>query len=270
MQELQDMLHNVNPFVPLYQQAYQVMSSKPPEEQHNLSLCLHLSNGADGHRYNLPTANEIAAVVPGNGEEKVSSDCDIVLRLKGGFLQRISQMSPLYDPLHYVLLFSHGEQGWHDKLPLNLGANRQAHTKRGTISQICYYAYWIHQCRIEPSTILQGGRLFQQWLVDAWASAEQSKLNWIHNNKTTLRSDVYSGLCDEVANADHRDLNDVGQRVILPSSHTGSPCHMFQLFQDSMAICHTYYKPDLFITMTCNPNWPEITSALLPGQKPED
>jgi Helitron helicase-like domain at N-terminus len=37
-----------------------------------------------------------------------------------------------------------------------------------------------------------------------------------------------------------------------------------------MAICRTYHKPDLFITMTCNPNWPEITSALLPGQKPED
>jgi len=27
-------------------------------------------------------------------------------------------------------------------------------------------------------------------------------------------------------------------------------------------------KPDLFITMTCNPNWDEIQQNLLPGQKP--
>jgi hypothetical protein len=69
MQELQDTLHNVNPFVPLYQQAYQVMASKPPEEHHNLWLHLHMSASADGCHYNLPTANEIAAVVPGTGEE---------------------------------------------------------------------------------------------------------------------------------------------------------------------------------------------------------
>jgi len=122
----------------------------------------------------------------------------------------------------------------------------------------------------EPSTILQEGHLFQQWIVDGWASIEQSKLNWIHWNQKTLHSDVYSDLCDAIANADHTNLNEVGQHTILPSSHIGSPCHMFQLFQDSMAICRTYHKPDLFITMTCNPNWPEIASVLLSGQKAEN
>ena len=29
-----------------------------------------------------------------------------------------------------------------------------------------------------------------------------------------------------------------------------------------MAICHEYHKPDLFITMTCNPHWKEITTQL--------
>jgi hypothetical protein len=270
MGELQDMLHNVNPFVPIYQQAYQVMSSKPPEEHHNLAVRLHMSDSADGRRYNLPTANEIAAVVPGNGEEDVSSHRDIILRLIGGSLKRVSQLSPVYDALHYVLLFPRGEHGWHDELPLHPGANGQTRTKNGNISQTCYYAYRLHQRRNEPSTILQGGRLFQQWIVDGWASTEQSKLNWIRNNQKSLRADVYQGLRDAVANSDHANLNEIGKRMILPSSHTGSPRHMFQLFQDSMAICRTHHKPDLFITMTCNPNWPEITSALLPGQKPED
>lgn len=34
---------------------------------------------------------------------------------------------------------------------------------------------------------------------------------------------------------------------------------MFNNFQDAMAICRRYGYPDLFITITCNPQWPEIT-----------
>lgn len=40
--------------------------------------------------------------------------------------------------------------------------------------------------------------------------------------------------------------------------------------QDAIAIVRAYGKPDLFITFTCNPNWPEITAELLPGQGPND
>jgi len=47
---------------------------------------------------------------------------------------------------------------------------------------------------------------------------------------------------------------------------------MIQNYQDAMAICREYGNPDLFVTFTCNPKWPEITRALskIPGQKPED
>jgi hypothetical protein len=37
-----------------------------------------------------------------------------------------------------------------------------------------------------------------------------------------------------------------------------------------MAIVRACGKPDLFITMTCNPKWPELTEALLPGQTAQD
>jgi len=45
---------------------------------------------------------------------------------------------------------------------------------------------------------------------------------------------------------------------------------MWQLYQDAMAIVRSCGKPDLFITMTCNPNWPEITAKLLLGQTARD
>ena len=41
-------------------------------------------------------------------------------------------------------------------------------------------------------------------------------------------------------------------------------------YMDAMALVRTYGKPDLFITMTCNPKWPEIVDNLLPGQSAED
>jgi hypothetical protein len=42
---------------------------------------------------------------------------------------------------------------------------------------------------------------------------------------------------------------------------------MKQNYQDAMAIVAHEGTPSLFITMTCNPEWPEIQSELLPGQK---
>ena len=34
---------------------------------------------------------------------------------------------------------------------------------------------------------------------------------------------------------------------------------MKQNYMDAMALCRWYGCPDLFITITCNPNWPEIS-----------
>ena len=45
---------------------------------------------------------------------------------------------------------------------------------------------------------------------------------------------------------------------------------MRQLYQDAMAIVRKKGKPDLFITMTANPKWPEIIADLLEDQKPAD
>ncbi|GJY98236.1 DNA helicase PIF1, ATP-dependent [Tanacetum coccineum] len=53
---------------------------------------------------------------------------------------------------------------------------------------------------------------------------------------------------------------------------TGSPRYMMQNYQDAMALCRTYGNPDLFITFTSNPKWPEISEMLayFPGLKLHD
>jgi hypothetical protein len=45
---------------------------------------------------------------------------------------------------------------------------------------------------------------------------------------------------------------------------------MHQLYLDAMAIVCNKGHPDLFITFTCNPNWPEIQNALPPGCTTQD
>jgi hypothetical protein len=64
--------------------------------------------------------------------------------------------------------------------------------------------------------------------------------------------------------------NDIGQKMILPSSFQGGECAMGQLYQDAMARVHKFGKPDLFVTFTCNPKWKEITYAFLLGQTAKD
>ena len=49
---------------------------------------------------------------------------------------------------------------------------------------------------------------------------------------------------------DAADLQELGQRIILPSSYVGGPRHMTQRFQDAMAIARYFRKVDIFLTMT--------------------
>ncbi|KAM3016834.1 hypothetical protein FF2_000799 [Malus domestica] len=48
------------------------------------------------------------------------------------------------------------------------------------------------------------------------------------------------------------------------------PHDMHQRYQDAMALVQKYEKSDIFLTMTCNPSWDEITSELFPCQTPQD
>lgn len=90
----------------------------------------------------------------------------------------------------------------------------------------------------------------------------------MQQQQESLRMDVLQGLTDAVA--DGTPLGNVGKVTFLPSSFTGGPRFMGQLYHDAMAIIRSHTKPDLFITMTCNPRWPEITENLASTQTAQD
>ena len=66
-----------------------------------------------------------------------------------------------------------------------------------------------------------------------------------------------------------QELKSTG-KTILSASTIGSTRYKMKELADAWALCDVYGKPDLYITMTCNPNWPEIKDFLLPGQNAQD
>ena len=139
------------------------------------------------------------------------------------------------------------------------------------ITQRAFYSYRLFQRSNEGFKILHhAGRLFQEYIVDAYAQTEQNRLRF-HSTKQQqdkIRVELYDGLADAVA--DGTPLQNIGKSTILPSSFAGGPRYMQQLYHDAMAIVRSHTKPDLFITMTCNPRWSEITENLAPGQTAQD
>ncbi|CAN0922376.1 ATP-dependent DNA helicase PIF1 [Linum grandiflorum] len=134
--------------------------------------------------YELPSGTELAGLIPGDFAP-TQDDRDIIVNNKTTGLCRITSLNPLFDSLHFPMLFPYGNDGYHNRIRYN-----PAHR--------------------DPK----------------------------------------------------RDLDSRNHgRVINPSSFTGGVRYMQQLYQDGMAICRYYKNPDLFITFTCNAQWPEIIHA---------
>lgn len=257
--ELGQVLTDCNPFIHIYQTARERLADQLPGQFRlllNPQVRLVMETGADRRRENLPTSDELAVILP--DEFAGGSRRDIVLAVRDPArnaprLTRIDVTHAAYMPLHYVLLFPHGDLGWHYELRLREG---QQARQRVRLEQRVYYRFRLHirngAYRYEYPALFYGGRLFQQYIVDAFAACETTALNWLREHQKNIRADVYSGLTDTLIREDI-NAGDIGRRVILPATFTGSDRYMQQLFQDSMAIVRYFGKPTFFITFTANP-----------------
>ena len=249
---IQTELHEFNNYIRELKTAYQFASENGME---NFSITIMENKRPAGEhvrRYNAPETKEIGILMPGDpvGER------DIVLRQRDNVLKRISEFHPAYDALQYPLLFPRGTHGWNLGLKLNM---------KLTILQ--FYSF---QIITRPGNyILLARKLFQQFLVDIFAKIETERLLYIRREQKRLRVDSYGALRDAFHTGDG-DPQNVGQRIVLPSSFVGGPRYMFERQQDAMCYVRKYGRADLFVTMTTNPNWVEIQRNLSPNQKAHD
>nr|XP_009804789.1 PREDICTED: uncharacterized protein LOC104249954 [Nicotiana sylvestris] len=264
VQDLKQMLdeHNV------LTKSFRMVRGKFHEETHsNFRLRLIGKRNYDGRRYNLPSISEVAALVVGDFDVS-RCDRDIIVETQSGHLQRINELNAAYLGLQYPLLFPFGEDGSREDIPLN--ENDETTGGRHFVSMREYFTYKIQEKKGEVPTIVNSRRLFQQFLVDGFTMVESSRLKYIITHQKQLRAHMYKGLEDAVL---HGEINpsSLGKRIILSSSFTGGARYMIQNYQDAMAICKWAGYPNLFITFTCNPKWPEISRFVKSkGLQPED
>lgn len=279
MESLQAMMIHHNPYYRLYRHAYEVLQLRNAPDY---SARLITLPGHDHRRNALPTADEVAVIVPDSIEHVVESSRDIILHLRSTGshfpLQRISDGHAAYAPTHYVLLFPRGEAGWHWDIR-QVSTDDSVVSRKVTLCQFVSFRLHARPTTVEFSTILRSRRLLHHYIVDMFACIDQSRLLFHRTHQQQYRISTASGVddalhaTDDTANSQQslRDrLASIGQRIYLPSSYLGGPRDMYDRYQDGMAVARYFKQIDLFITMTANPNWREIREALLPHQSPSD
>ncbi|CAN1256870.1 ATP-dependent DNA helicase PIF1 [Linum perenne] len=184
MTALKDMLDEYNALTKSFRRVRDALQ-QPENEDLRLRICG--SRVEHDRRYELPTETDLAGLIPGDFEPD-HDDRDIIVNHRSVGLTRITSLNPLFDSLHFPLLFPYGNDGYHEMIRYN-------------------------PLHVDP----------------------------------------------------------LG-RIIVPSTFTGGFRYLRQLYQDATSVCQFYDNPDLFITFTCNAQWPELVNAFkdVVGTRSED
>ena len=274
-----------------YVRDFQLACELPRAEVEQSKLIIHANplrganQGDHPGRYNRASGfKEVCVYMSENAS--ATQPRDIALRLRNGdaAVQFMSETHRSCDPLHYPTLFPAGDDGWHLHLLRHLPPSQRSHSasqfldseasasaesqRRVTARE--YYAYRLQQRSTSSDILFRAQRLFQEFCCFSWVKTETTKLNYLRNNQTQLRAELYNNLRDHVLATDAGVAGRVGVPVILPATFAGSPRDLHGRYQDAMAVVRKHGKPDLFITFTCNPRHPDIVENLLPGQQPQD
>ncbi|SCV74953.1 BQ2448_7982 [Microbotryum intermedium] len=157
----------------------------------------------------------------------------------------------------------------HDSSPVALADGpRRGRGGSTTVSRSQSYAFYLHVRRGTYSIAHRLRRLFCEFVIDGWASAENDRLSYIANHQEEMRLTSRAAIEDAVARGIPAER--LGRSVILASTCAVGPRNVTQRFHDALRLVSRSGKPDLFVTFTCNPHWPEIVHQLGPGEAAND
>lgn len=129
-----------NHYVAKYRRAFEHLRQNPTDTVYlPVDLSLVVESSAYLRRYNLPTVNEVAAIVQALVGEDINSRC-IALRLRNDIAVNswdfIICMQPVYLPLRFVLLSPDGQSEWYPEMELQ---NEYASRKGTRLTQAMYF-----------------------------------------------------------------------------------------------------------------------------------
>ncbi|GJZ53600.1 DNA helicase PIF1, ATP-dependent [Tanacetum coccineum] len=165
------------------------------------------------------------------------------------------------EPTRDIIVNKKDKDGYHNKISYHANTWKRK-TSRDYVIMKEYYAYVIQYRKEQGTTLLRGGRLYQQYLVNAYTVIEEQRLSWTRNNQDTLRVDLYRNVCDVVTRGDINAAV-LGKRIVLPHTFTGGPRYTMQNYQDVMALCRAYAE---LPSLTDDPEGHEaVTDYMLHG-----
>ena len=222
MDEIKCDLQDINPYV----NSLQHFRSSPSSSLHVVELKDFSSN------------HDFTAVMHAANTTIINPHSILICRHGDPHPQAINILSHHYEPLHYVLLFPHGEIGW--------GASDVPHIPH--LSQIDWYRSRLLADNNDPFTNF--GRLCCEYLVDMYSCTEEQRLMY-----TAHECQFHT---QELLNAANEHPEDVNVDIKLPASFVGSCAWMSEQAADAMALGQKFGKPTFFCTMTFNSDWQEI------------
>ena len=237
--------------------------------------------------FNKPSARNgttgVAAILAESAEDRTYARGLVMQDSGTNATQTIPFDNRIFEALHSPLLLPTGAPGW-DRLTTSVDGTNESVMQfyksrlmqrfraddggRDPCDQPGYVT-WDHNPRLITlqEHLFTSGRMFQEYVIDAYTKHLDSTCSWASNNQATLLSKVRSTTAQACAQAASTGDPLIGvKRTILPKSVTGSPADYKERYQNALKLIQMQGKPDLFITMTCNPQWPEIQRELLPGE----
>lgn len=126
---IHDLLKMVDEFNVLAESFRRVRDFIEEGRDTNVALRLFRKCMINPHTYNLPNVDEVATLIVGDFD---SSDCgcDIIIRTRSGFLQRIPECHTSFLPLQYPIMFPYGIDGYED----NIGSRQRKDWKQTRFS----------------------------------------------------------------------------------------------------------------------------------------
>ena len=197
----------------------------------------------------------------------------IRIKLRGSASTSTIQMtSGFLEPVSYPLFFPYGEKGWSADIKDSLTfmsylASRilmPEYNADGT--PFTCPSLKDPNIRIHCNRFQAAARLKQVYLVDMVSRAIDYRLKWNTNNQDVIFGGENHKWINRDLHIQETAVEDDSRKTFLPSSFHGGKRHLKKLASNALAVVSEMGNPTVFVTLTCNPNWPEIAEKLLQGQ----
>ena len=193
-------------------------------------------------------AREIAGILHyGTGAAKDARSMYVHRTSEAG-PHKLSWRSELYEPLAYPVLFPLGSLGW----PIQGWTQRE------------YYRFRL----LTDKRFTQFALLGSLYTIDMVCRMEDERLDFVTRGMSQAVRAKRGQPAHEVDELQpEQDATDPGSLDMrLPSSFVGSRAYRAEHVSDALALAKRFGRPSGMLTLTTNPDWPELREWFQPGQ----